>query len=96
MRFPDLATTFKAVAKDGRDGFYKGRIAEAIVELIKVSSSTDETAELDASLKRELISPPFLFSFVSLRAREGSWKSVISRNTRLQRSNPSSTPTRTM
>jgi gamma-glutamyltranspeptidase/glutathione hydrolase len=39
MRFPNLAATFKAVAKDGRDGFYKGRIAKAIVELIKVRLS---------------------------------------------------------
>lgn len=38
MRFPHLANTFKAVAKHGRKGFYEGRIAEAIVELIQVRS----------------------------------------------------------
>ena len=35
MTFPDLARTFKSVAEHGKDGFYKGRIAEAIVELIQ-------------------------------------------------------------
>jgi gamma-glutamyltranspeptidase/glutathione hydrolase len=38
MRFPHLANTFKAVAEHGRKGFYEGRIAEAIVELIQVRS----------------------------------------------------------
>lgn len=38
MCFPDLAQTFRSVAKDGKDGFYKGRIAQAIVDLIKVRS----------------------------------------------------------
>ncbi|KAI5480333.1 gamma-glutamyltranspeptidase [Pseudohyphozyma bogoriensis] len=32
---PELAQTFRAVAKDGKKGFYEGRIAEAIVELIQ-------------------------------------------------------------
>lgn len=36
MQFPDLAQTFRAVAEHGRKGFYEGRIAEAIVELIQV------------------------------------------------------------
>lgn len=68
MRFPDLATTFKAVAKDGRDGFYKGRIAEAIVELIKVSLSTEN----DASFKLELISLSFLsFFYFAFQSKGG-------------------------
>lgn len=28
MKFPDLAVTFRSIAKDGKDGFYKGRIAQ--------------------------------------------------------------------
>lgn len=35
MRFPQLAETFKLLVRDGRDGFYKGRIAQAIVDLIR-------------------------------------------------------------
>ena len=46
MRFPDLAETFKAVAKDGKKGFYTGRIAEAIVELIKSKGGVMELSDL--------------------------------------------------
>jgi hypothetical protein len=35
MTFPQLAETFKAVAKEGKKGFYTGRIAEEIVRLVK-------------------------------------------------------------
>ncbi|KAJ9108219.1 hypothetical protein QFC19_002466 [Naganishia cerealis] len=35
MTFPNLATTFRAIAEHGHAGFYTGRIAEAIVELVQ-------------------------------------------------------------
>eukprot|EP00048_Salpingoeca_helianthica_P017474 m.237394 g.237394 ORF g.237394 m.237394 type:complete len:553 (-) comp21101_c0_seq1:32-1690(-) len=35
MRNPDLAATFKLLARDGRDGFYTGRIAEAVVATVQ-------------------------------------------------------------
>ncbi len=35
MHFPDLAQTFRTLVKEGKEGFYKGRIAQAIVDLIK-------------------------------------------------------------
>jgi len=34
MRFPDLARTFKDLADKGKPGFYAGRVAAAIVDLI--------------------------------------------------------------
>ncbi|KAI9492926.1 gamma-glutamyltranspeptidase [Zychaea mexicana] len=35
MRLPDLANTFKTVAAEGKDGFYKGRIGDSIVQAIR-------------------------------------------------------------
>ena len=35
VKFPHLANTFKAIAEQGTKGFYTGRIAEAIVELVQ-------------------------------------------------------------
>jgi gamma-glutamyltranspeptidase / glutathione hydrolase len=35
MKLPNLAKTFRSVAEHGKAGYYKGRIAEAIVELIQ-------------------------------------------------------------
>ncbi|KAI9512854.1 gamma-glutamyltranspeptidase [Russula earlei] len=46
MRFPNLAETFRAVAEHGKDGFYKGRIAEAIVEVIKSKGGVMELEDL--------------------------------------------------
>lgn len=46
MKFPDLAKTFRALAEHGKDGFYKGRIAEAIVEIIKSKGGVMELEDL--------------------------------------------------
>lgn len=35
MRNPTLAHTFRTIAQEGRDGFYKGRIAEEICKLVR-------------------------------------------------------------
>ncbi|KAG8935861.1 hypothetical protein FRC02_005860 [Tulasnella sp. 418] len=48
MKFPDLARTFKELSGQGKDGFYKGRVAEAIVELVSEGGgvmSLDDLAE---------------------------------------------------
>ncbi|KAI5122574.1 hypothetical protein M0805_004791 [Coniferiporia weirii] len=47
MKFPDLAKTFRSVAEHGKDGFYKGRIAEAIVELIQNKGGVMELEDLE-------------------------------------------------
>jgi gamma-glutamyltranspeptidase/glutathione hydrolase len=47
MRFPTLAQTFKEVAAHGKDGFYKGRVAEAIVELVKSKGGEMELSDLE-------------------------------------------------
>ncbi|TRM66441.1 nucleophile aminohydrolase [Schizophyllum amplum] len=46
MTFPTLAKTFRAVAEQGKDGFYKGRVAEAIVELIQSQGGVMELSDL--------------------------------------------------
>ncbi|KAF8922703.1 gamma-glutamyltranspeptidase [Mucidula mucida] len=50
VKLPKLAQTFRELATKGKDGFYKGRIAEAIVELIQ---SKGGVMELDDLAKHE-------------------------------------------
>ncbi|KAK8853432.1 gamma-glutamyltransferase [Kwoniella newhampshirensis] len=53
MTHPELADTFEAVAEHGREGFYKGRIAQAIVDLVKSGGgvmSLEDLAECDAEV----------------------------------------------
>ncbi|KAI0936640.1 hypothetical protein AcV5_004726 [Taiwanofungus camphoratus] len=46
VKLPNLAKTFRAVAEQGKGGFYKGRIAEAIVELIQSKGGVMELEDL--------------------------------------------------
>ncbi|KAI6047734.1 gamma-glutamyltranspeptidase [Pisolithus marmoratus] len=46
MKFPNLARTFRAVAEKGKDGFYKGDVAKAIVELIQSKGGVMEMDDL--------------------------------------------------
>ncbi|KIJ21860.1 hypothetical protein PAXINDRAFT_165225 [Paxillus involutus ATCC 200175] len=46
MKFPNLAHTFRSVAENGKDGFYKGRIAQAIVDLVKSEGGVMELEDL--------------------------------------------------
>ncbi|KZT62137.1 gamma-glutamyltranspeptidase [Calocera cornea HHB12733] len=48
MTFPDLARTFREVVEKGKDGFYKGRVAEEIVKLIKAKGGVMELEDLAA------------------------------------------------
>nr|XP_019010549.1 gamma-glutamyltransferase [Kwoniella pini CBS 10737]OCF49330.1 gamma-glutamyltransferase [Kwoniella pini CBS 10737] len=53
MTHPELADTFEAVAEHGREGFYKGRIAEAIVDLVRSGGgimTLEDLAEADAEV----------------------------------------------
>jgi gamma-glutamyltranspeptidase/glutathione hydrolase len=72
MTFPELAGTFRSIAKDGKDGFYKGRIAQvrllgrfymisespdkAIVDLVKRKGGVMEMEDL-ASHESTLVTP---------------------------------------
>lgn len=46
MKNPNLAKTFRVLAAEGKTGYYKGRIAEAIVELIKSKGGVMELDDL--------------------------------------------------
>jgi len=46
IKMPNLAETFRSLVRHGRDGFYKGRIAEAIVDLIKSKGGVMELEDL--------------------------------------------------
>jgi gamma-glutamyltranspeptidase/glutathione hydrolase len=56
MTMPNLAKTFRAVAKEGHAGFYKGRIAQAIVDLIQSQGGVMELDDL-AEMEAEVVEP---------------------------------------
>jgi gamma-glutamyltranspeptidase/glutathione hydrolase len=47
IKLPNLATTFRTLVQHGKDGFYKGRIAEAIVEIIQSKGGVMELEDLE-------------------------------------------------
>ena len=47
MKFPDLAKTFREVGEHGKDGFYKGRVAQAVVDLIQSKGGVMELSDLE-------------------------------------------------
>ncbi|XP_069474466.1 glutathione hydrolase-like YwrD proenzyme [Ambystoma mexicanum] len=58
FRNPFLAETFKELSKSGKKGFYEGRIAEAIVQLLKSNGSVMTLEDLK-NHKTEQVQPIF-------------------------------------
>jgi len=56
MTFPTLAQSFREIAAHGKDGFYKGRIAEEIVKLVKSKGGVMELEDL-ANHKTDFVEP---------------------------------------
>ena len=56
MTFPTLAQSFREIAAHGKDGFYKGRIAEEIVKLVKSKGGLMELGDL-ANHKTDFVEP---------------------------------------
>lgn len=56
MTFPALAQTFREISANGKDGFYKGRIAEEMVRLVKDRGGVMELEDL-ARHKTEFVDP---------------------------------------
>lgn len=46
MRNPTLAQTFRTLATEGKEGFYKGRIAEAIIEVVQARGGHLDASDL--------------------------------------------------
>ncbi|KAI0778485.1 gamma-glutamyltranspeptidase [Trametes elegans] len=56
LRLPNLARTFREVAEKGKDGFYKGRVAQSIVDLIHDKGGVMELDDL-ANHKTDFVEP---------------------------------------
>ncbi|KAH8835279.1 nucleophile aminohydrolase [Flagelloscypha sp. PMI_526] len=56
MKLPNLAETFRTLAASGRDAFYKGRVAQAIVDLIQSQGGVMTMHDLE-SHKTTLVEP---------------------------------------
>lgn len=56
VQLPNLGKTFRALAEQGKDGFYKGRIAEEIVALIQSKGGVMELEDL-AAHKTDFVEP---------------------------------------
>ena len=56
MRFPTLARSLREIATHGKDGFYKGWIAEEIVKLVKSQGGVMELEDL-AKHRTDLVEP---------------------------------------
>ena len=55
-KHPFLAKTLRILAEKGKDGFYKGRVAEAIVELIQSKGGVMELEDL-ANHETDFVEP---------------------------------------
>ncbi|KAH9847414.1 gamma-glutamyltranspeptidase [Lenzites betulinus] len=56
LKLPNLAKTFREVAEKGKDGFYKGRVAQAIVDLIQSKGGVMTLEDL-ANHKTDFVEP---------------------------------------
>ena len=61
MRMPELAQTFRLLAQHGPDGFYKGRVAKAVVDALRSKGGVMSEADLASHRTsiEEAISAPF-------------------------------------
>lgn len=58
LKNPDLANTLRQISKDGKDVFYKGYIAESIVETVKAKGGLlelEDLAEFDVKVEEPIV-----------------------------------------
>lgn len=64
MKTPTLATTFRTLAAEGKKGFYDGRVAKAIVDVLKQRGAHMELEDLQHHLEKGSEAPkPISFRF---------------------------------
>jgi gamma-glutamyltranspeptidase/glutathione hydrolase len=56
IKLPNLSRTFRELVAHGKDGFYKGRVAQAIVDLIQSKGGVMELEDL-ANHKTTFVEP---------------------------------------
>ena len=56
MTFSTLARSFREISTNGKDGFYKGRVAEEIVKVVKSKGGVMELEDL-AKHKTDFVEP---------------------------------------
>jgi hypothetical protein len=56
MTFPHLANTFRAIAEHGHAGFYTGRIAQAVVDLVRAGGGVMKLDDL-AGQEAQVVDP---------------------------------------
>ncbi|RVX74856.1 hypothetical protein B0A52_01133 [Exophiala mesophila] len=57
LRNPNLAKTFRTLAAEGKKGFYSGRIAQSIVDVLKQTGGHIELSDLEAHLNQAVEEP---------------------------------------
>ncbi len=65
IKYPALANTFRSIAKNGRDGFYKGEVAQKLATLIQDNGgfvTEEDLAKYEAKWRQ-----PIVFNYKDLR-----------------------------
>ncbi|TFK77212.1 gamma-glutamyltranspeptidase [Pluteus cervinus] len=63
IQMPTLAATFREIATHGKDGFYKGRVAQAIVDLIQSQGGVMELEDL--ARHRSTVIEPIKYTYAN-------------------------------
>ena len=68
MRMPELASTFRALAERGKAGFYSGRVASAVCEVLQAHGGL--MTEADLAAHRSTFDSPVCVDFRGVKVWE--------------------------
>lgn len=78
MKNPNLAKTFRTLAAEGKKGYYTGRIAQAIVDVLKLTGGHIELADLEDHMNRGADEPePISLKFSGQNIKRQGQERVI-------------------